>query len=209
MNRKLILVMVAVVATVLPAVAVADVMVVGYSGGTGVQVSPLFYIQHGSNYITAQQTTGFKWTSNMESSTEYLGNMTIGIMNNETIEEINVLDINFTSTVAGTFNMTIDVTSPFPVGSAIFFNETAWTFNSLPHLGAKTTSTCEPTSYKTTSAWGYVLLSSNGMQPTLTFKDVSAGTTIYVAFVIGSGSAQSPHGQSSPSLTMAMDYTVS
>ncbi len=199
MNRKLILVMVAVVATVLPAVAVADVLVVGYSGGTGVQVSPLFYIQPGSNYMAANQTTGFAYVSHMASTTEYVGNITVGIMSNETIEEINVLDINFTrAATSGTFNIIINVSTAFPAGSGIFFNETEWTFSSLQNtINSKSSSSTEGNGY------GYLPLSSHGPTSTLTFNDVSYHNTIYVAFVIGSGSVPSP------SFTMTMDYTVS
>ncbi len=205
MNRKLILVMVAVVATVLPAVAVADVLVVGYSGGTGVSTPSLFYIQPGSNYMAAQELTGFTYVSNKASTTEYVGNISdLGIMNNETIYEVNVLDINFTKAVtSGTFNISIDVSTVFPAGSAIFFNETAWTLTSLQNTQS---SLPLADAYESTSdTYGYLPLSSPGTTTTLTFNDVSSTTTIYVAFVVGSGSVSSPP----PSFTMTMDLTVS
>ncbi len=199
MNRKLILVMVAVVATVLPAVAVADVLVVGYSGGTGVQASPLFYIQPGSNYMAANQTTGFGWHARSSSESEVIGNITLGVMTNETIFEINVLDINFTSSHPGTFNITVNVpsaksdaatgTSAFPFGSTIYFSTAPFMFSGTSI---------------TTSSTGdlqYADLATPGSTP-ITFTGVSSSTTIYVAFEVGSATIGSGAGAPSFSLTM-------
>ncbi|WP_297216058.1 hypothetical protein, partial [Thermoplasma sp.] len=129
MNRKMMLVLVAVVATVLPAVAVADVLVVGFSGGTGVQIGPQFYIQPGSNYMAANSSVGFGWHPNKYSSQEILGNMTIGYSTNETIYEINVLDINFTNTQYSNFTIILSVISPFATGSVIYFSNATFVFN--------------------------------------------------------------------------------
>ncbi|MGC8609199.1 MAG: hypothetical protein ACP5UV_04935 [Thermoplasmata archaeon] len=183
MNRKMVLILVAVVATVLPAVAVADVLVVGYAGGTGVQVSPAFYIQHGENYMAAKDTTGFKWVSNEVSYNEYLGNFTIGYMTNETIYEINVLDINFTSTTASDFSIGITVSHPFPSGSAIYFSTAPFSF-----VKGMISSNVESLS-----------LSSTAAQTPLEFTGMAAGTTIYVAFSIGSGTFSSSN---MPSFTL-------
>ncbi len=198
MNRKLILVMVAVVATVLPAVAVADVLVVGYSGGTGVQVSPLFYIQPGSNYMAANQTTGFGWHARSSSESEIIGNMTLGVMTNETILEVNVLDINFTSSQSGTFNITVTVpnavtsvstgTTGFPASTFIYFSESPFT---ISHSGTIISS-------GTVSS---VSLSTVG-STLITFDSVSHSTTIYIAFEVGSGTIGSGTGAPSFSLTM-------
>ncbi len=201
MNRKLILVMVAVVATVLPAVAVADVLVVGYSGGTGVQVSPLFYIQPGSNYMAANQSTGFGWHARSSSESEIIGNMTLGVMTNETIFEINVLDINFTSTHSGIFNITVNVPSAksdaatgisaFPADTVIYFSETPFMFHG--------TTIANSGPYKSVS------LSSTG-STLITYSGVTNSNTIYVAFEVGAGTITS--GSGAPSFSLTMSETV-
>ena len=56
MNRKIMILMVAVVATVLPAVAVADVMITGSVSVLGSNVQDSFYLSEGSNYAVANQT---------------------------------------------------------------------------------------------------------------------------------------------------------
>ncbi|PYB68668.1 hypothetical protein DMB44_01925 [Thermoplasma sp. Kam2015] len=181
MNRKMMLVLVAVVATVLPAVAVADVLVVGFSGGTGHEIGPAFYVQPGSNYMAASEAAGFKWTPDMVSSTEFIGNMTIGYMTNETIYEVNVLDINFTSSTSGTFMINITVTNPFPEGSYIYFSTSPFASTAIPAHTMNFT------------------LSSTASQTALTFSGVHKGETIYVAFVIGSGAPST-----APSFTLTM-----
>uniref|UniRef100_UPI00260B0A44 hypothetical protein n=1 Tax=Thermoplasma sp. TaxID=1973142 RepID=UPI00260B0A44 len=153
----------------------------GFSGGTGMQVQPLFYIQPGSNYMAANEVAGFQWTYKTPSSTEFIGNMTIGYMTNETIYEVNVLDINFTSSTQGTFTISIMVTSPFPEGSYIYFSTSPFTSTAIPAHTDNFT------------------LSSTASQTALTFPGVYKGETIYVAFVIGSGELNT-----TPSFTLTM-----
>ena len=190
MNRKIMILMVAVVATVLPAVAVADVMITGYVNGAGVQASDAFVVQPGSNYASANASAGFGWHANKLSESEILGTIYLGVMSNETIYEINVLDINFTS--SGYFNLTVNVPtilpgsgtggSAFPSSSEIYFSTTAFTFSN----GA-----ISPTSSSMEAS-----LASGG-STTINFHHVTSGTTIYVAFEVGAG----PYSNASFSLS--------
>ncbi|MCY0851379.1 MAG: hypothetical protein OWQ34_01405 [Thermoplasma acidophilum] len=210
MNRKMMLVLVALVATVLPAVAVADVMVVGFSGGNGHQVGPAFYIQPGSNYLAANETVGFGWHQDKVSSTEYIGNITIGYITNETIYEINVLDINFTNANYGNLTILVNITAPFPSGSVIYLSNATFVFVGTsiaadPPGGPATlppppppppppptpSSPPSPTPPGSTTT-SHVSVEDAYLNSTavysFTFDHVHKGDTIYMAFELGSGS---------------------
>jgi len=190
MNRKIMILMVAVVATVLPAVAVADVMITANVGGVGVNANDQFWVQPGSNYASANATANFGWHAKSASESEILGNITLGVMSNETIYEINVLDINFT---AGTGNFNITVTVPshsyddFPAGTMMYFSESPFTFSG----GAISTSGISHE----------VNLAVSGHYK-ITFDGVTHATTIYVAFAVGAGPSPSSDG-----FSMSMVYT--
>ena len=175
MNRKIMILMVAVVATVLPAVAVADVMITGSVQGLGVGATDAFTVQPGSNYMSAHHMTGFTWTSSAVNESEDLGNISLGVMSNETIYEINVLDINFTT--SGYFNLTVFVPSPgdtlFPTDTAIYFSTSPFTMS---------TSGISPSAH-TVSLYG----ASGSSGVLVNMGHVTKGTTIYVAFLVGAG----------------------
>ncbi|WP_393972040.1 hypothetical protein OXIME_000641 [Oxyplasma meridianum] len=126
MNRKLMLIMVAAVATILPAVAVADVMIAGSVAGHDVQAKDSFIVQPGWNYLAANKSAGFGWISHMVNSNEVLGNISLGVMTNETIYEINVLDINFTTT--GSFNITVSTSTPLPQSTVLYISNAPFSF---------------------------------------------------------------------------------
>jgi hypothetical protein len=83
--------MVAVVATVLPAVAVADVMMNGSVQGLGNQVPDQFFVTTGANYTQANQTYGLGWVAGNDGT----GVLSVGYMPGEAIYEVNVLNIGF------------------------------------------------------------------------------------------------------------------
>ena len=172
MNRKIMILMVAVVATVLPAVAVADVMITGSVGGLGVAAPDAFTIHQGSNYAAAHSNASFTWKSNSVSSTEVIGNMSIGTMSNETIYEINVLDLTFTQT--GYMNFSIDLTSAFPNGTVIYISTSPFTFSSNGMI-------------TTNGMNGSLPLNQTGTFSLSSPLPVTAGMTGYVAIAVGSG----------------------
>ena len=173
MNRKIMILMVAVVATVLPAVAVADVMITGSVSGLGVTAPDAFTIHLGSNYAAAHRVANLTWRSNQINSKEVIGNMSIGTMSNETIYEINVLNVTFNE--AGNVSFGLDVTSAFANGTVLYISTAPFVFSS----GAITTSGLS------TSA----LLNVTGTLP-LSHPPlpVSAGTVVYMAIEVGAGS---------------------
>ena len=194
MNRKIMILMVAVVATVLPAVAVADVMITGHVHGTQVGVPDAFTVQPGSNYGSANTMTGFTWTSVQTSESENLGSINVGVMSNETIYLINVLDINFTQ--SGYFNVTVYVptnsNAPFGTGSAIYFSNT-------PFTSPITTSSFTATGSQVIKS---VLLDSATPTggTTVSFEHVTQNDHIYIGFEVGAGSSDG-------SFSLTMSFT--
>jgi len=180
MNRKIMILMVAVVATVLPAVAVADVMITGSINGSGVLASDAFTMQPGSNYAAANASGVIGWVANPSSESEILGTVYLGVMSNETTYEINVLDINFTA--SGYFNLTVNVPSGLPgsSGAAAFPEGTEIYFSTTPF--SLSTGAITPTSSSMEAS-----LTTSGSHTTINFGHVTSGTTIYVAFEVGAG----------------------
>ena len=171
MNKKVMWLMVGLVAAVLPAVAVADVMLTAYINGSETQVNDAFFVQQGSNYANANALTGFTWTPHVNSESEILGAITLGYMSNETIYEVNVLDVNFTGLMGSAyFNITVTIPNAatggtvFPTDSFIYITDTS---QSVVHL---------PSS---------ISLSVSG-STTLSFT-VTSSSTIYIGFEVGSG----------------------
>ncbi|WP_393972063.1 hypothetical protein OXIME_000666 [Oxyplasma meridianum] len=109
MNSKWTLLVVLAVAVMIPAIAVADVMVSGQILIQGLQTSDTFIINHGTNYQSANGSGLFGWIPEKQSPQETLGTVWLGMMSNETITEVNVLEINFTSGVAKNSIFQIDV----------------------------------------------------------------------------------------------------
>jgi hypothetical protein len=116
--------------------------------------------------------TGFTWTPQVNSESEILGAITLGYMSNETIYEVNVLDVNFTGLMGSAyFNITVTVPNSqitggavFPTDSFIYITDSQ---QSITHL---------PSS---------VSLSVSG-STTLNFM-VTSGSTIFIGFEVGSG----------------------
>ena len=171
MNKKIMWLMVGLVAAVLPAVAVADVMLTAYINGNEAPASDAFFVQQGSNYANAHALTGFTWTSQVTSESEILGGITLGYMTNETIFEVNVLDINFTGLMgSATFNITVTIPNSetggavFPTDSFMYITDTPQSVSQLPSA---------------------ISLSTTGPH-TLLFT-VTSSSTIYLGFAVGSG----------------------
>lgn len=167
MNRKIMWIMIAAVAALLPAVAVADVLIDGNFGASATPVNDAFYVQEGPNYANAHSLTGLTWKSHTNNESEVLGNLSIGYMSNETITEINVLDINFTG--SGTFYLNVTVPNVpgvlFSTGSIMYVSSSPETFGSLGTT---------------------IYLTNSGTTP-LSFS-VTSSTILYIGFVVGPNS---------------------
>ena len=168
MNRKIMWIMIAAVAALLPAVAVADVMINGNFSGSAAPVGDTFCVQGGPNYANAHALAGLTWKSTTDSESEILGTLSLGYMTNETITEINVLDINFTGSGTFYFNITIPNTGGkvFSTGSTLYISSSPETFMNPGTLLSLATSGTSSVSFTVTSA-----------------------TTLYIGFMVGPDSS--------------------
>lgn len=115
-------------ATILPAVAVADVMITGQVNVSGTQNSPVFHLEAGSNYLNANAAGAITWTY---SSAESMGTIDLEGISNQTTALVNVLDLNLSANAApGT--LTISVTSSFVAGTLMLVTTSSQSLASMP-----------------------------------------------------------------------------
>ncbi|MHB1470849.1 MAG: hypothetical protein ACYCSA_04160 [Thermoplasmataceae archaeon] len=175
MNRKIMILMVAVVATVLPAVAVADVMMNGSVQGLGNQVPDQFFVTTGANYTQANQTYGLGWVAGNDGT----GVLSVGYMPGEAIYEANVLNVGFTSTTPGTFYVNITSNASFPAGSYMYLSTSPFVQASNGTLMSSDGASIQTVSLTSISP------------STASFSGVDSSTTIYVSVSMGPGPASS------------------
>ena len=101
MNRKIMILMVAVVATVLPAVAVADVMISGSISVLGSQAPEMVYLSAGPNYGTAHNNNLFTFTNGTGSPTATIGSIELEGMADANVSLLNVLYLNYSVPTSG------------------------------------------------------------------------------------------------------------
>jgi len=114
MNRKIMILMVAVVATVLPAVAVADVMITGSVTITGSNTQ-VFWFSEGPNYATAHSAGLITWTPSTATSTSTMGTVDLEGIVNQSVSMINVAEFHYKGTTSGT--VWFNFTGTFPTGA--------------------------------------------------------------------------------------------
>ena len=92
MNRKLKLLLIISIATIIPSVAVADVMVSGTLTISQTMAVPPVHFEPGSNYNTANELGLITWTPNSPSGS--MGTIDLEGSTNQTVTLVNVLDLN-------------------------------------------------------------------------------------------------------------------
>ena len=119
MNRKIMILMVAVVATVLPAVAVADVMITGSIAVHGSQAPEALYFAAGPNFNTAYKSGYFDFTNGTgHVATATIGTVDLEGMANANVSLLNVLDLNYSVATSGM--LWVNVSGPgFPSGAFV------------------------------------------------------------------------------------------
>jgi len=116
MNRKIMILMVAVVATVLPAVAVADVMITGSISVHGSQAPDMVYLAKGPNYATANSGSLLTFTNGSGSAAATIGSLEIEGMADANVTMLNVLYLNYSVSTSGTLWINVTGTD-FPSGA--------------------------------------------------------------------------------------------
>lgn len=138
MNRRITLLLVAAVTTILPAVAVADVMITGNVSIVGTQNTPIFYLQPGPNYPSAHAIGAIDWSPVMEATynSEQVGPLPMATFDlegiaNQTTALANVLDLNITINQGVTGILYLNFTGNFPAGALVWITSSQVTVNDV------------------------------------------------------------------------------
>ncbi len=179
MNKRLTVLIIAAVAAILPAAAVADVLITGSVNVTGTPNSPVFKFDIGPNY---EQADGYiSWHS--YSSGQFMGDLHLNLAPNENVLAINVFKIDFGASAAPGvfyFNLTGASAIQFPAGSMIYLSSSLMSFSQFesPY------STSSPAPGITTLP----LSIPNGNTVSSGPISVTGGTTLYVGVYLPAGS---------------------
>ncbi len=132
MNRKMTFLVIALVSTILPAVAVADVMITGNVSINGTANSNVFYLTPGPNFQAADGS--ISW--NHYSSGQYMGDLKFAEVSNQTTFIINVMEIVFNpNTPAGMFYLNSSISSAFTTGSVMYHSLSPMSFGDFSYSG--------------------------------------------------------------------------
>ncbi len=138
MNRKVTLLLIAAVTAILPAVAVADVMITGNVVINGTQNAPVFVIQPGPNYVAANAVGSIIWNPQVESVVQQTDGQIVPMASfdlegiaNQTTALANVLDLNVTINAGVTGTLYVNFTGDFPAGALVWITNTTMTVNDV------------------------------------------------------------------------------
>lgn len=118
-NRKITLLLLATVATILPAVAVADVLITGNVSIVGTQNSPVFDFEPGPNYYAAHSAGSITWNPGVDQSST-MGSFDLEGIVNQTTAMANVLDLNITIAAGVNGVLYVNFTGDFPAGALVW-----------------------------------------------------------------------------------------
>lgn len=132
MNKKMTFLIVALVSTILPAVAVADVMISGNVGINGTANTPVFYLTPGPNFQTADGSIAW----NHYTSGNYMGDLKFAEVSNQTTFIINVMKIVFNpNTPSGMFYLNSTISSAFTAGSVMYLSLAPMSYSDFSYSG--------------------------------------------------------------------------
>lgn len=141
MNRRMTLLLVAAVTAILPAVAVADVMITGNVAIVGTQNTPIFYLQPGPNYPAANAVGSIYWNPIVEATytASQEGPLPMATFDlegiaNQTTALANVLDLNITINAGVTGTLYLNFTGNFPAAAMVWITSSQVTVNDVMSL---------------------------------------------------------------------------
>lgn len=170
MNRRLTLLLIAAVSAILPAVAVADVMITGNVGVNGTANTAVFTFHEGSNFQAADGSVQFTDYS----AGQTMAHIGFGMVSNQTTFIINVLEIHFKSTLApGMFYLNSTGISYFPAGSMMYLSLSPMSFGDFTYTGL-------PGATPVVTNPAITSFSLSG--PSTYSSPVTGGTIIYIGF---------------------------
>ncbi len=125
MNRKVTLLLITAVTAILPAVAVADVMITGNVSIVGTQNTPVFYLQPGPNYPAAHSVGAIDWNPMVIATAQENGPLPMATFDlegiaNQTTALANVLDLNITIAAGVNGVLYVNFTGDFPAGALVW-----------------------------------------------------------------------------------------
>ncbi len=178
MNRKVTLLLIAAVAAILPAVAVADVMITGQISLVGTENTPVWELQKGSNFVKAYNVGAVNFSIDQRT---YIPTIDLQGIANQTTTMINVIDLNITKDVAGTLWLNL-TSSNLPVGTMMYISDTELSFGSLPA--------------------GQLIDSTVSTPSNLATLNVNFGDVYYIGFYLPANTGWG----SSPSATISIEF---
>lgn len=190
MNKKLTLLLVAAVTAILPAVAVADVLVTGQLTLESYHHHTAFELQPGPNYGAANSTNSIGWMP-LQGTT--MGQLDLEGSYYVQTEMINVLDLNFTlsnpAAPASFMGLYLNVSSStFSSGTVMVISDFAISFSVLESTPVTHYSAGDPSiSLSVGSPHTNIVAVDLSENPHLLVTSFTPGQTLYVGFILPPG----------------------
>lgn len=193
MNRKMTLLLLAAVTAILPAVAVADVLVTGTITLESYHHHTAFELQPGPNYAAANSTNSIGWTSDALSAQGLMGMVDLeGSLYVQT-EMVNVLDLNFTvsnpAAPASFMGLYLNVSSStFIPGTIMVISDYQVTFAGMEATPVTPYSAGDPSIGLSVAAPHTNIVAVDLSQnPHLLITSFAPAQTLYISFILPPG----------------------
>ncbi len=193
MNRKMTLLLLATVTAILPAVAVADVLVTGTLTLESYHHHTAFEFQPGPNYGAANSTNSIGWIAQPESTQGIMGTVDLeGSLYVQT-EMINVLDLNFTlsnpAAPASFMGLYLNVSSStFIPGTIMVISDYQVTFAGMEATPVTSYSVGDPAiALSVGSPHTNIVAVDLSQNPHLLITSFAPGQTLYISFILPPG----------------------
>ncbi len=139
MNRKVTLLLIAAVTAILPAVAVADVMITGNVAIVGTQNAPVFVIQPGPNYPAANAVGAIAWNplvvaEQVDGQVTPMATFDLEGISNMSTALANVLDLNVTINEGVSGILYVNFTGDLPTGTLVWISSAQMTVQDVMSL---------------------------------------------------------------------------
>ncbi len=189
MNKKIALLMIAAVTAILPAVAVADVMVTGQLSLESYHHHTAFYFQPGPNYYAANSTNSLGWTPSNDAT---MGTVDLEGSYYVQTEMINVLDLNMSisnpAAPAAFSGLYLNVSSSdFPSGTIMVLSTSQITFSTLQSTSVTSYTSGDPSIAVNAASLSTVVAVDLSQNPHLLITGFAPAQTIYISFLLSPG----------------------
>ena len=190
MNRKMTLLLMAAVITILPAVAVADVMISGQLTLESFHHHTAFELQPGPNYAAANSTNSIGWiaaTGNTMGQIDLEGSLHVQT------EMVNVLDLNFTvsnpAAPATFMGLYLNVSSSsFIPGTIMVISDYQVSFSTIESTPVTAYSPGDPSiALSVGSPHTNIVAVDLSQNPHLLITSFSPAQTLYISFILPPG----------------------